>query len=299
MANNLSAFNAQAWSKRLITNLDQTNVMLPLVNRDYEGELQNIGDTVQVRTLGSITLSPYTKNSTISYQDLAPVKEPMTVSDAQSFSFKVDDLEKAQNDLEALDAYTKRAAVGMNNVVEAKLLSKYSQCLAANQITGASAAPIALTSASADATDLYVILTQARAKLSKQNVPLEGRWVVIDPDSTTLLLNDTKRFIRATDMGDRVIMSGLPGATAQTAPGFIGRCAGFDVYESNAVPTDANAKYLQFGTRMAISYAAQLTEMEAIRLETTFATAIRGLLLHDTAVFAEASKAYGYIKAAK
>jgi hypothetical protein len=38
MANDLSAFNAQAWSKRLVTKLDQINVMLPLINRDYEGE---------------------------------------------------------------------------------------------------------------------------------------------------------------------------------------------------------------------------------------------------------------------
>jgi hypothetical protein len=37
-------------------------------------------------------------------------------------------------------------------------------------------------------------------------------------------------------------------------------------------------------------YAAQITEIEALRLQTTFANAIRGLLLHDIFVFAEASK---------
>ena len=297
MANNLAAFNAQKWSKSLILNLDQVNVMKPLVNTDYEGELQNVGDTVQVRTLGSISLSSYAKNQVLTYTDLAPTKEPMTISDSQFFAFKVDDLDKAQNDISAMDAYTKRAAVGMSNTIEAKLLSFYASALVANQITGAAAANITLTSDTNAATDVYNLFVKAGANLSKQNVPKSGRWIVIDPDTTALLLLDTKRFIRATDMGDRVVESGLPGVTANAAPGYVGRCAGFDVYESTQVPVVGGSKYIQYGTRMAISYAAQLAEMEAIRLETTFATAIRGLLLHDGKVFAEASKAFGYIKA--
>lgn len=144
---------------------------------------------------------------------------------------------------------------------------------------------------------MYSLIVKAGANLSNANVPKQGRWIVIDPNTTALLLLDTKRFIRATDMGDRVVMSGLPGATAGSAPGFIGWCAGFEVYESTQVPVVGGSKYIQYGTRMAISYAAQLTEVEAIRLETTFATAIRGILLHDGKVFAEASKAFGYIKA--
>ena len=296
VANNLAAFNSQAWSKRIIHNLDQVNVMLALVNKDYEGELQNIGDTVQVRTLGSISLASYAKNQTITYQDLAPVREAMVIADAQSFAFKVDDLEKAQNDINAMDAYTTRAAVALNNVIEAKLLSFYPQALVANQITGAAAANIALSSTLTDGTSVYDNLVLARTKLTQQNVPMTGRWVVVDPATTALLLKDTVHFIRATDLGDNVVTNGS-SAFGGNRPGYIGRIAGFDVYESNQVPVVSGAKYIQYGTPMAISYAAQLREMEAIRLETTFATAVRGLLLHDGKVFAEASKAFGYIKA--
>lgn len=296
MANNLAAFNAQAWSKQLIRNLDQINVMLPLVNTDYAGEIQNVGDTVKVRTLGSIALGSYTKNGTISYSDLAPVVEAMTIADAEYFAFKVDDLDKAQNDINALNAYTSRAAVGMSNTVEAKILSMYGAALAANKITGAASAAITLTSNATDGTSVYDNLVLARANLSKRNVPAQGRWVVVDPDTTSLLLKDTVHFIRATDLGDAIVQNGtIDGALGR--PGFIGRCAGFDVYESNAVPVVTTTKYLVYGHPMAISYAAQIRQMEAIRLETTFATAVRGLLLHDCAVFAETSKALGTIKA--
>lgn len=296
MANNLAGFNAAAFSKLLVRNFDQINVMFPLVSTDYEGELQNIGDTVYVRTLGSITMGSWTKNGTISYQDLAPVKEAMTIADAEYFAFKVDDVDRAQNDLDALNLYARRAAVSLNNTVEAKILSAYASALAANKITGASAAAITLTSAADDTTDVYTLLVKARANLAKQNVPLIGAWAVIDPDTTSLLLNDTKRFIKASDMSDAMIRQGnLSGVVEQ--PGFIGRCAGFNIFESNAAPVASGAKYLPYGAPGAINYAAQVRQVEAIRLETTFANAVRGLLLHDVKVFAESAKALGYIKA--
>jgi hypothetical protein len=298
MANNLAAFNAQAWSKRLLKNLDQINIMLPLVNTDYEGELQGVGDTVQVRTLGSISGGAY--SGSISYQDLAPVKEPFTVSDTWYFAFKVSDIEKAQTDIDVMDSYTQRAAIAMSNEVERKLLSRYTSTLTANRITGASGAAIALDSGTTALQGIYPVFVEARARLSKQNVPAQGRWFVVDPDTTSLLLNDTAHFIKATDLGDAMVRNGnLAGAEALLgSPGFIGRCAGFDVYECNHIPTSGGAKYLQYGTRLAISYAAQIVEMEAIRLQDSFDTAVRGLLLHDSVVFAEASKAYGYVKAA-
>lgn len=291
MANNLTAFKAELWSKRLITNLDKVTVMLNLVNRDYEGEIRDFGATVYVRTLGNINTASYTKGATISYQDLAPVREALTIADAQYFAFQVDDLDKAQDDISELDAYTQRAAVGINQTVDAKLLGNYVNAHANNQVTGASAAAITLTTANVDQ-----YLVDAGTRLSKFNVPRQGRWMVVDPD-TYALIQRAPEFIRATQLGDQMVQSSQLAASA--SPGFVGQFRGFDIYESTSVPTDATAKYLLFGTRMFISYAAQISQIEAIRLQSSFGTAIRGLLLHDTAVFAEAAKAGGYIKAVK
>src|SRR4051812_6205403 len=98
MANNLAAFNSEAWSNKLVEKINQVNVMLPLVNRNYEGDLRQ-NKTVHVRTPGSIAMSSYSRNGVLSYQDLAPTDEQFTVSDAKSFSFLVDDLDKAQSDV--------------------------------------------------------------------------------------------------------------------------------------------------------------------------------------------------------
>src|SRR4051794_2927979 len=122
MANDLSAFNSEAWSDRLAVKLDQVNVMLPLVNRNWEGDLR-LNKTVWVRTPGNITLAPYSRGTMINYQDLTPTKESFTVNDGEYFAFEVDDIDKAQSDVHAMDVYMKRAVVAMNNTVEAKILA--------------------------------------------------------------------------------------------------------------------------------------------------------------------------------
>jgi hypothetical protein len=124
VANNLAAFNAEVWSSRLVEKINQVNVMLALVNRNWEGDLSQ-SKTAKVRTLGNIAMSNYSTGGTISYQDLAPTVESFTVSDAKYFAFNVDDVDKAQTDINAMDAYIGRAVVTINNTIEAKLAAAY------------------------------------------------------------------------------------------------------------------------------------------------------------------------------
>jgi hypothetical protein len=374
VANNLSAFNSEAWSQRLVTKLDQVNIMLPLVNRNWEGDLR-LNKTVWVRTPGNISMGSYSRGGTISYQDLTPIKESFTVNDGEYFAFEVDDLDKAQSDVSAMDVYMKRAVVAMNNCVEQKLLATYTSAgvkfgaappgtgailtpvISGGAVTGltitaggtgyttapviqlvggngtgatatctvsggainsititaggsnytaaapptvmlTTASPVTLTANSGTATDVYSVFCQARSALSYANVPATtgARWAVVDPNTVSLLLQDQNHFVRAGELGDKVVQYGMLGGeevgrTAAEAPGFVGMVCGFAVYETPHTPVDGSGhKFLVFGDNEAISYAAQITEIEALRLQTTFANAVRGLLLHDTFVSAENSK---------
>ena len=384
MANNLAAFNSEAWAARLVTKLDQINICLPLINRNWEGDLR-LNKTVHVRTPGSISMGSYSRGATISYQDLTPVTESFTVNDGEYFAFEVDDIDKAQSDINAMDVYMRRAVVAMNNTVELKILSglqagagvtletpqayttpaSFTVVLSAGTVSsvtivsggtgygstapilyflggngnGATAtvtlssgtvsavtvtaggnnytiAPIVyLTTSSAitltasagtiATTDIYQQFVNCRSVLSNNNVPATAgsRWAIVDPNATSLLLQDTEHFVRAGELGDKVVQYGLIGGeevarTAAEAPGFIGMIAGFMVYETPHVVRSSGNKYLLFGDNEGLSYAAQITEIEALRLQTTFANAVRGLLLHDTFVPAEGAKRIVALKAA-
>ncbi|OJW23187.1 MAG: hypothetical protein BGO49_27215 [Planctomycetales bacterium 71-10] len=296
----LSAFTPQIWSKRVLTRLDQINIMLALVNRDYEGDIKDVGDTVFVRTYGNVTVNPYKRGNPINYGALVPTKEALTINDAQTLAFEVDDLDEVQNDLRALDGYSARAAVALNNTVEAKCLSFYGKAPAANVLddgsvdtatNGGAGNPVIVSKANA-----YELFVKAGKALDQQNAPDMGRWAVVDPDFKAALLRDTSYFIRATDMGDEVVTTGRLPRAAKNTPGFIGRVSNFDVYCSNALPVSGTTRYCQYGAGPVISYAGQLRKVETIRRETTFATAVRGLLLHDGTVFAEHAKAFGVIQ---
>ena len=132
----------------------------------------------------------------------------------------MDDLDKAQSDVHTMDVYMKRAVVAMNNMVEAKILQAYTYTPPADQLAGPSGEALALTSDTDPTTGIYQLFCKARSIQSKNNVPsIPGsRWAVIDPDTTTLLLQDTEHFIRAGELGDKVVQYGNSAARKSPVP---------------------------------------------------------------------------------
>lgn len=297
MPNNLDAFVPEIWSRRVIANIDQNNVALNFVNTDYEGEIRAFGDTVQVRTFGSITVQDYTRGETIASESLVPTKESLSITTAKYFAFEVDDLDKAQNDINAIDGYTQRAGVALSNAVDTFIFGAYASAHTSNQQSnGGSAYDITANTAG---TAVYELAVTCGQNLDNFDVPTDQRWMVVSPYVKSLLLKSTTYFIRATELGDAIVSTARLGMGAREAMGrgYLGQMAGFDVWVSTNLPTNGANKYVVYGQGKPISYAAQIPvgTVEALRLENTFATRVRGLLLHGKAVFAEDSKRLGYL----
>jgi hypothetical protein len=297
MPNNIDAFVPEIWSRHIIANIDQVNVALAVMtNTDYEGEVRNAGDTVQVRTFGSITVQDYARGTPIAAESLVPTKEAMTIDKAKYFAFDVDSLDVAQNDINAVDGYTQRAGVAMSNAIDAYV---FGLALAgAGNAVGTTSAPINITH-STDTTSVYQQIVYAGLDLDQQDVVSEGRWIIISPYAKSLLLQDTTHFVRASALGDAVVQSGRIGMTVGGAMqrGYLGQVGSMDVWVSNKVPTNGTYWACPYGQGRPIAYAAQIppSTLEAIRLETTFATRVRGLLLHGGKVFTEDAKRLGIL----
>lgn len=200
-------FIPEVWSQKVLKVFDNTTVMANLVNRDYEGDIQNAGDTVKVRTFGDITINAYTRDMTIAYQALTDPMQTMTIDQQKYFAFKVDDLDQAQADIDILDGYTQRAAIAIRDVVDTHLLGHADDVDAGNVIDDAGD-PITLTKDT-----IYGYIAQMGQVLDLANVGAENRALVITPEFKAMLLQSPE-FTRATSLGDNIIQNGYIGNVA-------------------------------------------------------------------------------------
>ena len=87
------------WSARILQNLHKSLVFgqAGVINRDYEGEIRNVGDSVKINAIGSITVGSYTKNSDINDpEDITGAGTTLLIDQANYFNFPVDDIDRVQ-----------------------------------------------------------------------------------------------------------------------------------------------------------------------------------------------------------
>lgn len=260
-------FIPEIWSKKLLKIFDKHVVMANLVNRDFEGEIQQAGDVVKVRTFGDITINNYTRDTAINFQSLTDPMQEMAIDQQKYFAFKVDDLDKAQSDTAILEGYTTRAAIAIRDVIDTYLLSLHSQVDAGNVI-GTNGEPIALT-----ASNIYGYIVDLGEKLDNCNIPPEGRYLVITPKFKSMLLKSPE-FTRATSLGDTVVANGK-----------IGTIGGFEVYVTTNNPASGGVVNILAFNRDFISFASQVSKVEHVRPYDQFCDAVKGLYLYGAKVF--------------
>ncbi|WP_329376047.1 phage major capsid protein [Streptomyces sp. NBC_01483] len=262
----INNFKPEIWSAQLLTYLRNALVYAQptLVNRNYEGEISSRGQSVHITTIGDPTIFDYDKNATLNPEEVETAGTDLVIDQAKAFFFKLDDVDKAQALLNPMAQMATNAAYGLRDKADAYVASLYTGVASANTV-GSTGSPIDIHTTYTDAYDK--VLVPLRTKLNRANVPTEGRYIVVSPEFTGSLLRDS-RFIKVNESGTD---TGLRN-------GMVGRAAGFDILESNNTPNpSSDTQVVQAGYPGAITYAEQILETEALRLQTTIADSIRGL----------------------
>lgn len=258
----ITNFIPEVWSASILEALRAKLVFPSLCNRDYEGDIREAGDTVHITGYDDVTVKKYTRGTNITVDAVTDAnKGTLTIDQSDYFAFKVNDLDKVQAKADLTGNFTNSAAYNMALNVE-----KYISGLMDKAAT-APAKTISVTTPS----DVYLAVVEARKQLDKQNVPTEGRWIVVSPDFYALLLQDS-RFIEGTEAGHNTLLNGV-----------VGSVSGFTVVESNNVPTVSGKPSKQSiiaGTNAATTFAQQVNKVEAMRMQDDFADMVRGLDLY-------------------
>ena len=257
-------FIPEVWSARLLEHLDNVHVYSALLNRDYEGDIRAYGDTVHINQIGDIAINDYTGEDLAAPEELDSTMMELKIDQAKYFNFQVKDIDNAQSNPKVVDAAMQRASYNINDVIDNYLAG----LLLAGVKSGSTITAQTLTSANA-----YDYLVDLGVLLNEHNVLMLGRWVVIPPWFHGLLLKD-ERFVGNGTGYNQAILQG----------GWVGDAAGFRIHLSNNVPESAGSYSVIAGTNAAGSFAEQLVELEAYRLEKNFSDGLKGLHVYGAKV---------------
>lgn len=262
----ITNFIPEVWSAAILEALRAKLVFPSLCNRDYEGDIREAGDTVHITGYNDVTVHEYVRGKAITVDDVTDKEAAvLKIDKSDYFAFKVNDLDKAQAKADLTGKFTNSAAYNMMKNVETYI---------SNLMDTAVSTP-AKTVAVGTPADAYLAVVEAGRKLDVQNVPDEGRWLVVSPDFYALLLQDS-RFIEGTEAGHNTLLNGV-----------VGQVRGFTVVKSNNVPRKSaspDTQSILAGTNAAVTFAQQVSKVEAMRMQTDFADMVRGLDLYGAKV---------------
>lgn len=265
----ITNFVPELWSAQLLVALEKSLVYAApgVVNRNYEGDIAQYGDTVHITNLVDPTIGTYTAHTDITVEDVDDGTQALTIDQSKYFAFEVDDIEARQARGTVLPEQARKAAYKLRDVADQYVATQ----MAAGVDAGNVIAEKTYTSANA-----YDALVDLAVLLDEDDVPDEGRFVVVTPAFHGLLRKD-----------DRFIAAGDAQGAAVRTNGVIGEAAGFSVRKSNNAPDGPGVgagKLIIAGSEIATTYAEQIAKTEAVRRELRFADMVKGLHLYGSKV---------------
>ena len=252
-------FIPEVFSRKLQAKFYAQTMLSEVTTNEYEGEISGLGNKVNIRTVPAVSVADY--DGSISYSDVTSSTIELNIDKAKSYAFKVDDILKEQADIDFLNEAAGDAAQNMKIAIE--------QDVFANVAAGSSLTDINGTPANITSANVLGHILDAGQQLDENNIPEEGRFMIINPAVATLLKQSELRQAYLT--GDNV---------SPLRNGFIGTVDRFNMYVSNNLSTTSGVTSGLYGHPKAIAYASQMTNTETVRLESSFGDGVRGLAVY-------------------
>ena len=258
-------FTPEVWSASILENFHNQAVLTSLTNREYEGEAKS-GSEVHIAGIVDVKIKDYKTGALPAASGVG--KQPRTttpdtvdatgidllIDQEKSFDFLVDDIDRAQSN-KSFDEYTKSAGIGLVEDAETFLTGLLST---QGTVKTGLANPTDWTSA-------YNIMLALRGTLTNAKVPMAERVLLVNAEFESFLLSD----------GSKLTAFDKSNTTEGLREAIIGRVLGFDVVVSSWMD---NSKPMAIGFhKPSVAYVSQITEVESMRAENTFADRVRGL----------------------
>jgi hypothetical protein len=283
-------FIPEIWSGKIIEKFYASSVLSAISNTDYEGELKNQGDKVTIRTKPTLTINNYQADQAIAVERPSSNVVTLLIDKGKYFAAILDDVYDIQSDINMMSLWADDAAQQMKITIDTDVLLGMKDgatavtnrgltagAQSASLNLGVTGTPVAVVNRNpaagkVEVIDLLVRLGQA---LDEQNIPEQGRWVVMPTWVASLIKTSELRDAALSGDGQSMLRNGRLGMVDR-----------FTIYTSNLMPSGVAAglaagEWLVYaGHSHALTFASQLTKVETIRSETTFGNILRGLQIY-------------------
>jgi hypothetical protein len=288
-----NGFIPEIWSGKLVEKFYSSTVLAAIANTDYEGEIKNQGDRVRIRTKPTITIRDYRADGTLQLERPEGNDLTLFIDQGKYFNTILDDVMETQSDLNALSMWSDDAAqqlkIRIDTAVLASLLggmAARNRGATAGQITqsvnlGATTTPLVTVSRNPTSGQVEIldVLLRLGQVLDEQNIPEDGRWVILPVWAIAQLKFSDLRQAYLT--GDSI---------SPMRNGRIGMIDRFTVYSSNLLPAGTAAGLaagefaIYAGHAHGLTFASQISKVETLRSEMTFGTILRGLQVYGSQI---------------
>jgi len=267
------------YSGKLLVKYYARSVIAAISNTDYEGEIKEQGDTVYIRSIPSITIRDHKKGQALHHEQPSSTPVTLLIDKGKYWAFATNKVDDKQTDIKKYtDKWTDDASKQLKIQVDTDVLGDvYADAHASNQGAtagaisadlnlGVSGTPVAVTK-----TNVLEYIVYMGQVLDEQNVPDEGRWIVIPAWlASCIKLSDLKDASLAGD-GTSILRNGR-----------LGMIDTFTLYKSNLLSTTADGSgntctNVLFGINDALTFATQLVENDNLKNPFGFGTLFRGL----------------------
>jgi len=269
----------------------ETSIIPFISNTDYEGMIKAQGNEVKIRTVPEIAIEDHAIGDVITNQRPLSESKTLLIDKAKRWSFIIEDIEQVQTDLKnRVTEWSQNAAENLDAHICTDVLedlpgdvSDDNKGLTAGLRSSAINLGDTTRAGILQLTEQTIMrkVVEMGAVLDEQNVPDEGRWLLIDPLTAALLKASDIKAVELT--GD---------AKSPYRTGLVGRVDRFTVfstnrllreYASNGDDTADLAQYyvnILFGNREGLTFATQLTKNKMVDDPNGFDMIYRGLQVY-------------------
>lgn len=314
-------FQREVWSKRIQDALEMKCKLIKNCTREYEGDAE-YAKTVRILGIGDPMTSGY--QGVVDYEDMEDLAQWLPIDFAEYFSFRVDDIDKAQSQpglpqkyqQKAVNRLAQRRDINIGRLVAGKCISTMEEAKATYAKTSDSEIK--------SYKDYFVQKTNGEKtiyqRVAKPVVENIGNYYEITsgnykPGATNKTVAEGKTQTAVKNAIDDAIVNlrlrnydgdGVVEIDPRTYKtfknnlielstnnpelirrGVVGMYDTYEVVMSNALYTDDEYINCMARSKEAVAFVGQINKVESMRLEKSFADGIRGLDTYGMSIIAQ------------